>query len=115
MIVAFIINFILGMITVLPIKEHIESKSDFVFVIRAPSMLDIYYFVYKLVSYVVYVLMTNIIIIYILQKLLKKKNKKLNLIIYWSFSILIFAIPIIIYFRSSIYYDELLMRDMTVF
>lgn len=113
--VVIIINFILGMLTILPLKEYIESKSGFMFVHMAPGLMYSFYFVYKLISYIVFTLMVNIIIIYILKKLFKKKSKKLNLIVYWILSIIIFLIPIVLYFKSSNYFNELVVRSTTVF
>ena len=110
MIVVAIINFILGMITVLPIREYLESKSEFVFTITDPGIMYAYYFVYKLTKYIVFTLIINIIIIYVLKKILKKKNKKLNLVMYWVLSIIIFTIPIMKYIGSSAYLNELIMR-----
>ena len=115
MIVAVIINFILGMIMVLPIREHLESKSDFMFVHMPPGLMYSYFFVYNLVAYIVYALIFNTIIIHILKKFLKKKDKKLNLILYWLVSIFVFLIPLLLYFRSYSYSSELISRELTVF
>lgn len=62
-----------------------------------------YIIAFAITVFIIFTLIIHVTLIHIINKILKKKGKKLNLIIYWAINIVIILVLLVIFFNSSFY------------